>query len=130
VSLGRSRAIFARLGATMICHRGYIAVRNIPGQIPAPPATAVTNPRLPGYLLNIMKNEPFFSFTAAVILAGVVAAFASSTSTPAAQPLAPGNSIKATVTAPLALVAPSATSPVPSAAAHLHRAHHHAVEKS
>ena len=77
-----------------------------------------------------MKNEPFFNLTAAVILAGVVAAFASSASTPAAQPLAPANSIKARVNPPVTMVAPPDANRVTSPDAHPHHARHHAVEKS
>ena len=77
-----------------------------------------------------MKNDPFFKLTAAVILAGVIAAFASPAPKSAAQtPMAP-TSVKAVVATPLAQTAPRNLNSIASPVAGQNRTLLHAVGKS
>jgi len=77
-----------------------------------------------------MKNDPFFKLTAAVILAGVIAAFASPAPKLAAQtPLAPA-SVKAVAATPLAQAASRSLNFIASPAAGQNRTLLHAARKS
>ena len=77
-----------------------------------------------------MKNDPFFKLTAVVILAGVIAAFASPGPKPAAQTPATPASAQTVSTTPLALAAPQNLPPVATPDAGRNRASVPAVGKS
>ena len=86
----------------------------------ASPSPRATNP-------SIMKNDPLFSFTAAIVLAGVVATFVSPEPAPAAQPEATPPAVQsAVISAPVAQFDQADSVP----AVLRHRSHWHATQKS
>lgn len=72
-----------------------------------------------------MKNEPFFNFTAAIVLVGVLAAFANPAAKSVPQPVpAPAAPL------PVSLVAAPNTAPAAALEVTRPHRHHRAVQKS